>query len=299
MYSESVGGVLTRLLFRTRNHSPPLGRLGLDPGADGGGLMYIAELINDQLSHKMDHLVCFLPGLLALGAANGAKALVHRDLSLPDEEIGDSELMKIAGELTRTCVEMYTRTPTGLAPEIAFFISGRPARVQRTRHYETEETQPLPDLERFKLGGAPHIFSSSSSLAPKLRLHGQTAVDGDFSIKVNDAHNLLRPETVESLFIMWRLTGDEKYRNWGWQIWKAFERHCRVSTGGYTSMHNVFQDPSSLTSKDKMESFFLAETLKYLFLLFSDDHNFMSLKEYVFNTEAHPFPILGSMSWQE
>ncbi len=42
-----------------------------------------------------------------------------------------------------------------------------------------------------------------------------------------------------------------------------------------------------------MESFFLAETLKYLYLLFTDD-DFMNIEEYVFNTEAHPFPIFGA-----
>ena len=40
-----------------------------------------------------------------------------------------------------------------------------------------------------------------------------------------------------------------------------------------------------------MESFFLGETLKYLYLLFSDDPDLLSLDTYVFNTEAHPLPI--------
>lgn len=43
-----------------------------------------------------------------------------------------------------------------------------------------------------------------------------------------------------------------------------------------------------------MESFFLGETLKYLYLLFSDDPNLISLDRYVFNTEAHPLPIWTS-----
>ena len=41
-------------------------------------------------------------------------------------------------------------------------------------------------------------------------------------------HNLLRPETVEALFVLWRTTGDAKYREWGWEIFEAFEKHCRV-----------------------------------------------------------------------
>ena len=39
-----------------------------------------------------------------------------------------------------------------------------------------------------------------------------------------------------------------------------------------------------------LQSFFLAETLKYLYLIFCDD-DVMSLDEWVFNTEAHPLPV--------
>jgi mannosyl-oligosaccharide alpha-1,2-mannosidase len=41
---------------------------------------------------------------------------------------------------------------------------------------------------------------------------------------------------------------------------------------------------------DKMQSFFLAETLKYLYLLFSPP-SVISFDEWVFNTEAHPLRI--------
>lgn len=44
-----------------------------------------------------------------------------------------------------------------------------------------------------------------------------------------DRHNLLRPETVESLFYMYRFTNDSKYRDWGWDIMQSFNKHTRVS----------------------------------------------------------------------
>ena len=44
--------------------------------------------------------------------------------------------------------------------------------------------------------------------------------------------------------------------------------------------------------KDKMETFFLGETLKYLYLLFSDT-DVLPLDEWVINTEAHPFPVFS------
>jgi hypothetical protein len=47
-------------------------------------------------------------------------------------------------------------------------------------------------------------------------------------MQIGAAHNLLRPETVESIFYMWRFTKDPKYREWGWKIFLAFEQWCRV-----------------------------------------------------------------------
>ena len=76
----------------------------------------------------------------------------------------------------------------------------------------------------------------------------------------------------------------------------CLQRRChglgslQVASGGYSSISNV-QDPHNPQPRDKMESFFLGETLKYLYLLFSDDPDLLSLDAYVFNTEAHPLPI--------
>ena len=61
---------------------------------------------------------------------------------------------------------------------------------------------------------------------------------------------------MESLFILWRITGDKKYREWGWKIFEAFERWGRVENGGgYTSLDDVTRVPP--TKRDSMESFWL------------------------------------------
>lgn len=69
---------------------------------------------------------------------------------------------------------------------------------------------------------------------------------------------------------------------------QGIEKYCKVS-GGYTTISNV-RNPLDTRPKDKMESFFLGETLKYLYLLFADRHEF-PLDQWVFNTEAHPLPV--------
>jgi len=64
-----------------------------------------------------------------------------------------------------------------------------------------------------------------------------------------------RPETVESLFLAFRLTGDPKYRDYGWAIFQAIEKHCRIPTGGYASIKNVDEIP--VEHDDKMETFLM------------------------------------------
>jgi endoplasmic reticulum Man9GlcNAc2 1,2-alpha-mannosidase len=93
---------------------------------------------------------------------------------------------------------------------------------------------------------------------------------------------------MESIFYLWRVTKEPIYREWGWKIFQAFNKHSRVASGGFTGLSNV-QDPRSHRT-NRMESFWLGETLKYAYLLFSDD-DMLPLDRYVFNTEAHPLPM--------
>jgi len=106
----------------------------------------------------------------------------------------------------------------------------------------------------------------------------------EFSAKAS--YYILRPETVESYFILWRTTKDIKYRQWAWEAFNAIETHCRTEAG-YAGLRNV----NGETKDDLQQSFFLAETLKYLYLIFCDD-SVVPLDKYVFNTEAHPLGII-------
>jgi mannosyl-oligosaccharide alpha-1,2-mannosidase len=105
-------------------------------------------------------------------------------------------------------------------------------------------------------------------------------------LQVGTPWNILRPETVESLMYMWRKTGDSKYRDWGWDIFQAFEKQSRTPTG-YVGLRNVRTGEKD----DMMQSFFLAETLKYFYLLYSPS-SVIPLDKWVFNTEAHPLRII-------
>ncbi|KAJ3301842.1 hypothetical protein HDV03_000283 [Kappamyces sp. JEL0829] len=112
----------------------------------------------------------------------------------------------------------------------------------------------------------------------------QWNVAADGSISVDDSRYLLRPEVIESIFYHYRFTHDPKYREWGVAILDALEANSKTPTA-YAALQNGARI-------DNMESFFLAETLKYLYLLFSSD-SLIPLDEYVFNTEAHPVAVRG------
>lgn len=112
---------------------------------------------------------------------------------------------------------------------------------------------------------------------------------GDMYVKPNDAHNLQRPEFIESLYYFYALTGNKSYQDMGWGIFQAFERYTKVSNG-YTSIGNV-KNIRNTRPRDMMESFWLAETLKYFYLLFSNNPKEIDLEKWLFNTEAHLLPI--------
>lgn len=87
----------------------------------------------------------------------------------------------------------------------------------------------------------------------------------------------LRPEAIESVFIMFRLTGDDAWRRKGWKMFEAIIKYTRTNLA-----HAGIKDvtASKPAQKDAMESFWTAETLKYFYLLFSDP-NVVDLDKYV------------------
>ncbi len=211
-----------------------------------------------DLSPKMDHPVCFMPGTIALAATGG---LTEKEA----EEIARLDEAARGRHATRT------RTHAHVLGNVQVH-GNRP----RCRDHVFQHPQaPLPE-------SAPHNAPADFDPDPDAPWRQ------DFDVHSQDAHNLQRPETVESLFYMWRITGEAKYRDWGWEMFKSFMNYTAVEEGGgFTSLSNANKVPPVV--RDNMESFWLAETLKYFYLLFSPD-DLLPLDKIVLNTEAHPFP---------
>lgn len=96
---------------------------------------------------------------------------------------------------------------------------------------------------------------------------------------------MFRPEAIESVWYMYRITGDNHWREAGWRMFEAVNKHTAALYG-----NSAIDDVTKLSPElnDEMESFWLAETLKYFYLLFADE-TVVSLDDWVLNTEAHPF----------
>ncbi|KAJ5653134.1 hypothetical protein N7490_000137 [Penicillium lividum] len=210
----------------------------------------------DHVQHTSDHLKCFIGGTVGIAA---------KVFNRPED-------LSIARGLTDGCIWAYDSMPTGVMPESFQFtpcaeLDDCP--WDETRWYESVLNQPIK-LQQ-------HRREAQQIVAQEVIPPGM--------VGTRDASYKLRPEAVESVFIMYRITGDKSLQDAAWRMFQNIEKMTHTNFG-----HSAVQDVRDPDSKldDKMESYWLAETLKYLYLIFSEpDH--VSLDEYVLSTEAHPF----------
>ncbi|KAF9875812.1 glycosyl hydrolase family 47 [Colletotrichum karsti] len=112
--------------------------------------------------------------------------------------------------------------------------------------------------------------------------------------RIDNARYNLRPEAIESLFILYRITGKQDLLDIAWDMFQAIQK-ATDTHDAYAVVHDVTYALSR--QEDSMSSYWLAETLKYFYLIFSDPE-LINLDEWVFNTQAHPFkrPVAA---WKE
>ncbi|KAM9074950.1 ER degradation-enhancing alpha-mannosidase-like protein 1 isoform 2-T2 [Megaptera novaeangliae] len=108
----------------------------------------------------------------------------------------------------------------------------------------------------------------------------------------------LRPELVESTYLLYQATRNPFYLHVGMDILQSLEKHTKVKCG-YATLHHVIDK----STEDRMESFFLSETCKYLYLLFDEENPVhKSGTRYMFTTEGHIISVdehLRESPWKE
>ncbi|EKM55139.1 glycoside hydrolase family 47 protein [Phanerochaete carnosa HHB-10118-sp] len=227
-------------------------------------LLYATDLQRTTLRPIGDfqHLSCFLAGVFALGAA-----------TIPNV---DPRHAWAAEGLAHTCWITYADAATGLGPEVIIF------RGNAAGHRWVDE------LRSWDVRGRPGAVPGTSEATP---VRGEE----DREYEIHDKRYLLRPETIESFYILYRTTGAAKWRERGWAVFDAIERHTRTKNA-YASIKDVNAVPAP--RDDDMPSFFFAETLKYAYLLFAEEDK-VPLERWTFNTEAHPFPTFTWSAWEQ
>lgn len=123
-------------------------------------------------------------------------------------------------------------------------------------------------------------------------LRTENTISGQVTTSLSDTDF---PETIESYFYAYRLTGNKL---WQERAWEAFQHISQVTHAPYgnSGINDVMaQDGGS--KRDEQESFWFAETLKYLYLIF-DDPERLSLDDWVFTTEAHPLKRRREVEWE-
>ncbi|KAF9464248.1 glycoside hydrolase family 47 protein [Collybia nuda] len=245
-YLKSIDGILKNLFFVSPTR----------------GLLYVTDTHMGYPTHNLEHLSCFLAGLLALGT---------HTLHLP-AHVAERHQWAAEG-LAYTCYISYVDQGSGVGPDGLLMEEGK---------------KWVDELELWEMTGR------EGGVPPGLKEGGPKA-KGERDYTNSSQNYLLRPETVESLFILWKTTGDAKWRERGYEIFKAIMRVSKTHFG-FASISAV--DRIIPPKSNEMPSYFLAETLKYLYLLFEEGNSY-PLEKWVFNTEAHPLPIFTWNKWEK
>ncbi|CCM04166.1 uncharacterized protein FIBRA_06328 [Fibroporia radiculosa] len=255
LYVRAATSIIENLLYITPNRQ----------------LLYVTDTTHGVPSHTFEHLSCFLPGLLALGAHT------------VDLTPRDAQVHRWAAQgLAYTCWMSYADHASGLGPD-EMHMESIPKSVENPHGGLW-----VDHLERWEAAGR------EGNVPPGLR-EGPPRAKGERDYGARKSGYFLRPETVESFYLLWRTTGDEVWRERGWAVFQAIEREAKTESG-YASLFSVEESPAP--KKNEMPSFFMAETLKYLYLLFTDEE-LIPLDQWVFNTEAHPLPIFKWSDWEK
>ncbi|KAI0390167.1 glycoside hydrolase family 47 protein [Xylariaceae sp. FL0594] len=182
--------------------------------------------------------------------------------ALAGKLLGNRDYVNIGSKLTLGCVYAYRSFPTGMMPERLNMVA---CESYDNCHWNVTK------------------FVEERAKQYEAKAH----IPAGFTT-AKDPRYILRPEAIESVFIMHRITGDPVWQELGWDMFTAIVNGTKTPYGTHAAVQDVTRKLDRLPQEDYMESFWFAETLKYFYLLFSPP-DIISLDDYVLNTEAHPF----------
>ncbi|KAI4132792.1 MAG: hypothetical protein LQ338_000496 [Usnochroma carphineum] len=202
---------------------------------------------------KGQHLASFTGGMVGIGA---------KIFERPDD-------LKTARQLVDGCIWGYNHTQTGIMPEIFHMV---PCKDDECKWDEGRWLRAVAS----RTDKIERIFESMTDEAKGRWVADDQRLPQGFS-SIPDRKYILRPEAIESVFVFYRITGEKKYQDAAWRMFTAIEKYTRTDIAN-APIHDVTAaDPPK---DDRMESFWLAETLKYFYAIFADPE-VLSLDDYV------------------
>jgi mannosyl-oligosaccharide alpha-1,2-mannosidase len=167
----------------------------------------------------LQHLSCYTGGMYGLGS----------------KLFGNDEHYRIAHKLTNSCVWAYKASPAGIMPESSHLL--RCANVTEchwdekawkdevaARADQTKEQDPLQNIANMRL---PAGFTS-----------------------IEDRRYVLRPEAIESIFVMYRMTGEQQWQAAAWDMWTAIQHNTDTDIGNSALLDVSAETP---VREDSME----------------------------------------------
>ena len=262
MYEKAIEAAKRHLFFR------PLVPGNEDLLFSGNAALSALETIPiANIEPQGQHLACFVAGMVGIGAKIFSR----------------TEDLDVARRLVDGCVWAYNAMPSKLMPETFHLIAcqpgtGPPSPPEKCIYSEEKW------LDAISKKHPNHLDTSfESALARAHDLADQFHLVPGFT-DLGDNRYILRPEAIESIFILYRITGDVKYQDMAWKMFQAIDTATRTEIAHAAVADVRVANPQK---SDRMESFWLAETLKYFYLVFSEPE-VVDLDDWVLNTEAHP-----------
>ncbi|KAF2862376.1 glycoside hydrolase family 47 protein [Piedraia hortae CBS 480.64] len=247
MYNNALRAAKEHLFFQPLN---PDNQSLLIPGT-----LRRHSAVRIEFLTEGEHLTCFSGGMVALAA---------RAFEQPQD-------LEVARQLLDGCIWAYNSMPTGIMPE-AFVVAS------------CDQLNCSWSEGQWHEAVAKHSgqHSPARDVAQKVIMEKELAPG---FLDIPDSRYLLRPEAIESLFVLYRVTGDRDLQEKAWNMFRSINRVAKTDIA-YAGIADV-REAHHVQLLDTMESFWTAETLKYFYLIFSEP-SVVSLDKYVLNTEAHP-----------
>ncbi|KOS22523.1 Endoplasmic reticulum mannosyl-oligosaccharide 1 [Escovopsis weberi] len=276
MYEKAVPPAVKHNLFR------PMTPTNEDILVSGSVDMRVRDFgkASLELDPQGQHLVCFLGGHFALGSK-----LFNR----PED-------LSIANKLVDGCIWAYKASPRGIMPETYTMLpcpppSPGPGPSPSSSSCQWDERawkQRVLQVARDRDNAREHPELTDQTTADYIIARDRLP-PGFTSIP--DTRYILRPEAIESVFVLYRATGRADLVESAWDMFRAINETTSTALANSAIWDVTTPLGQPAQKADSMESFWMGETLKYFYLIFSEP-SLISLDEYVFNTEAHPFKRL-------